>query len=158
MLFPPPIVPEIETAVPALRGARWALIGLAGVVVALTIGFALWWLFFRPAEAIRKEKQAKVDAIAGNATADIATKALDVTLKAERQRLDVRVITEKGQNDVRHAPDAAVSAPGVAAAMRATVCLLHDKERAAGAAGSMQPDAACDQAARSDPGDVADPD
>lgn len=157
-----PIAQDVRTAAenafPVLRGARWGWYAVLAALAAAALAFALWWLFFRPAEAVRKEGQAKVDAIAGNTTADIAAKAIDLTVKAERQRLDVRVITEKGQANVRNAPDAAVQAPGVAAAMRAAVCLLHDKERAAGAAGSMQPDAACDQDPRADAGDADQPD
>lgn len=148
----------MKIALPGQNAARWALYAAIGLAVAAALAFALWWLFFRPAEAVRREGVAKVDAIAGNTTAALAEKAIDLTVTTERQRLDVRVITEKGQANVRNAPDADVAAPGVAAAMRASVCLLHDKERAAGAARSLRADAACEQDPRADASDADQPD
>jgi len=148
----------VETAVPAVRGARWALYGVVGLLAAAALAFALWWLFFRPAEAIRRESEAKLSGAAGEAVGRIADRATPVIVKAEREKVEVRVITERGIANVRAAPDAAVSIPGVSAAVRDTVGLLHDKERAAGAGEPMRADDPEQRAARPDPGDARQPD
>lgn len=153
-----PLQAAAETAVPALKGVRW---GFYAVIALIALGGALaafWWLFWRPAEAVRKEGAAKVEAIAGDATARIAIEAIPMIVKTERQKVEVRVTTEEGQAHVRSAPDAATPIAGVSDAMRATVCVLHDKERAAGAAGSLPVDADCNGPAGSDAGNPGAPD
>ncbi len=148
----------VETTVPAVRGARWAMIAGGVVLSAIALAFALWWLFFRPAEAIRKEGEAKVVATAGETTARIAEKAIPIIVKTERDKVEVRVITEKGIANVRAAPDAAVSISGVSAAVRDAVGLLHDKERAAGAGESVRTDGVEERLARPDTDDTSQPD
>jgi len=148
----------VETAVPAARGARWAMIAGAVALAAIALGFALWWLFFRPAEAIRREGEAKVSGAAGEAVGRIADQAIPVIVKAEREKVEVRVITEKGIANVRAAPDAAVSIPGVSAAVRDGVLQLRAKERAAGAGEPVRTDDPEQRVARPDAGDARQPD
>lgn len=147
-----------ETSLPALKGIRWGTTAIIALIALCAALAAFWWLFWRPAEAVRKEGVAKVEQIGGEATARIAVEAIPMIVKTERQKVEIRVITQEGQANVRSAPDAATPIAGVSAAMRATVCVLHDKERAAGAAGSLPVDADCDGAAGSDAGNASPPD
>lgn len=147
-----------ETALPALKGVRLAQTAVLLVSALIGVLLVVWWVFWRPAEAVRKEGVATVEAIAGDTTARIAVEAIPMIVKTERQKVEIRVITQEGQANVRSAPDAATPIAGVSAAMRTTVCVLHDKERAAGAAGSLPVDADCDGAAGPNASNASSPD
>jgi hypothetical protein len=120
----------LETAAPQLRGVRWAVLALAALLIVLAIGVGFWWFFLRPAEMAVKVDQAKTDATLGRAAGDIATGAIPQINDAARQKVEVDVQLQKGQIDVRSAPDAGVAVGGVAAALRRNLCLYDDLYRA----------------------------
>ena len=119
-----------EDALPQVRAASWVFRVIFGVVVAVAIGAAFWWILIRPGQMAAKVGQAKVDASLGQATGDIATGAIPQINDAARQKVEVDVQVQKGQIDVRQAPDAGVAVHGVADALRRNLCLYDDLYRA----------------------------
>ena len=119
-----------EDALPQVRAANWVFRVIFALAVAGAIGAAFWWVAIRPGQMAAKVGQAKVDASLGQATGDIATAAIPQINDATRQKVEVDVQVQKGQIDVRQAPDAGVAVHGVADALRRNLCLYDDLYRA----------------------------
>jgi hypothetical protein len=119
-----------EDALPQVRAARWVFRVIFGVAVAVAIGAAFWWILIRPGQMAVKVAQSKVDASLAQASGDIATGAIPQINDATRQKVEVDVQVQKGQIDVRSAPDAGVAVGGVSAALRRNLCLYDDLYRA----------------------------
>jgi 4-amino-4-deoxy-L-arabinose transferase-like glycosyltransferase len=115
-----------EDALPQVRAANWVFRVIFALAVAGAIGAAFWC----PGQMAAKVGQAKVDASLGQATGDIATAAIPQINDATRQKVEVDVQVQKGQIDVRQAPDAGVAVHGVADALRRNLCLYDDLYRA----------------------------
>ncbi|MDA1813290.1 hypothetical protein PDK10_27055, partial [Bacillus cereus] len=94
-----------EDALPQVRAANWVFRVIFALAVAGAIGAAFWWVAIRPGQMAAKVGQAKVDASLGQATGDIATAAIPQLNDATRQKVEVDVQVQKGQIDVRQAPD-----------------------------------------------------
>lgn len=119
-----------EDALPQVRAANWVFRVIFGLAIAGAIGAAFWWIVIRPGEMAVKVGQSRVDASLGQATGDIATGAIPQINDATRQKVEVDVQVQKGQIDVRQAPDAGVAVHGVADALRRNLCLYDDLYRA----------------------------
>ncbi len=115
----------VADAIPAARSRRWLAYLIAGLIAAALVALLWWWFFVRPAHQAQQAAQSKVDATMGNAAADIATKAIPTINDATRQKVEVDVQVQKGQIDVRAAPDARVQVSGVSAAVRRNACMLE---------------------------------
>ncbi|MFM9829720.1 MAG: hypothetical protein ACKVOB_13425 [Sphingomonas sp.] len=147
-----------ETAAPALKLGRLAMYAITVVVGLGLIWVAVDWLIMRPIRANSQAAQSKVDATLGAATGKIATDAIPQINEANRQKVEVDVLIQKGQIDVRSQADAGASLNGVSDAVLRSVCLL---DRAPGADGTEQPvhvDPACERFAGRDSGGGQEPD
>lgn len=147
-----------EAALPQMRATGWVFRVIFGLAIAVAIGFACWWVFVRPAHLQQAAAQSKVDATMGNATADIATKALPVVNDATRQRVEVDVQVQKGTIDVRSQADAGTGIAGVSAAVLRANCLHDDLYGAERACEPVHEDPPGLGAARPDAGSAARPD
>lgn len=119
-----------ETAVPQLRVARWAIVAIVAVLGAAALCVAFWWMFIRPGQMAVQVDQSKVDASLGQAVGTITTGAIPQINDAARQKVEVDIQVQKGQIDVRQAPDAGVAVHGVSDALRRNLCLYYDLYRA----------------------------
>jgi hypothetical protein len=147
-----------EDALPQVRAANWVFRVIFALAVAGAIGAAFWWVAIRPGQMAAKVGQAKVDASLGQATGDIATAAIPQINDATRQKVEVDVQVQKGQIDVRQAPDAGVAVHGVADALRRNLCLYDDLYRADPGCQPVHEDPAGVGPAGSDAGGTAHPD
>lgn len=147
-----------EHALPQVRVANWIFRVIFALAVAGAIGAAFWWIVIRPGQMAAKVGQSRVDASLGQATGDIATGAIPQINDAARQKVEVDVQIEKGQIDVRQAPDAGVAVHGVADALRRHLCLYDDLYRADPSCQPVHEDPAGVGPAGSDAGRTAHPD
>jgi hypothetical protein len=113
----------VADVVPAARGAKWIAYAILGLVAALAIGFLIWWFFIHPRQLAQQAGQAKVDAKLGTATGNIATEAIPQINDATRQKVDVDISVQKGQIDVRAAPDAGTNIRGVSDGVLRNLCV-----------------------------------
>lgn len=138
----------VAMAVPAARGAKWLGNAILGAVAALAAGFLLWWFFIHPRQLAAQAGQARVDAKLGTASGNIATAAIPQINDAARQKVAVDISVQKGQIDVRAAPDAGTTIRGVSDGVLRNLCVqrayatdpaclaLHEDPAGVGAAGS----------------------
>jgi len=147
-----------ETALPALRGARWVLIGAAVLIALVGAGAAFWALFLRPIEDRTRVEQGKVDTRLSGAAADIATKAIPVITETERRRVEIDVAVQRGTIDVHQAADAATPIAGVSDAVRRGNCMLPALYHADGACAAVRADRQGVGPAGRDAGGAAGPD
>ncbi|MDH7973676.1 hypothetical protein QH494_15905 [Sphingomonas sp. AR_OL41] len=147
----------VEVAVPAARGAKVAVYAIGGLIVAILLAFAFWWFFIHPGQLRQAAAQGKVDGKLGTAAATITTEAIPQINDATRQKVEVDVQVQKGQIDVRAAPDAGTNIRGVSDGVLRNLCVqrayaadraclaLHEDPAVVGpagrdGAGTSQPD------------------
>lgn len=133
----------VETAVPQLRGARVAVYAILAAIAIAVVGFAVWWIFIHPGQQAAKIGQAKVDATMATKATDLALDGQTRAQAGEAQKVTVDVRVQKGQIDVRQAPDAGTQIGGVSDRVRAYTCMW----------GEAAADPAC-VAVLADPGSV----
>lgn len=138
----------VAMVVPAARGARWIGYAILASVATLAAGLLIWWFFIHPRQLARQAGQAKVDATLGTATGNITTGAIPQINDAARQKVAVDISVQKGQIDVRAAPDAGTTIRGVSDGVLRNLCVqrayaadpacvaLHEDPAGVGAAGS----------------------
>jgi hypothetical protein len=147
----------VETIVPTARGYRVAVQIVLALIAAGAVAFIIWWMFVHPRELKQQLGQAKVDGALGAATGNITAAAIPQINDATRQKVEVDVQVQKGQIDVRAAPDAGTNIRGVSDGVLRNLCVqrayaadpaclpLHEDPAGVGpagrdAAGIRQPD------------------
>lgn len=113
----------VADVVPAARGAKWIAYAILAVIAAIVAGSLIWWFFIHPRQLVQQAGQAKVDAKLGTATGTIATEAIPQINDATRQKVDVDISVQKGQIDVRAAPDAGTNIRGVSDGVLRDLCM-----------------------------------
>ena len=140
----------VETAVPALKGARWGVYAIGGFIALCGLLAAIWWVVIRPVTSEQKAAQAGVNAKLGTATGQIAVDAIPQINEATRQKVEVQVRVQKGIIDVRQQPDASTSIAGVSDAVLRAVCLPDDAPDAHRTEQPVHVDPACQRLAGAD--------
>jgi len=143
----------VATVVPQARTAKWIGYAILGLIATAVAGFLIWWFFLHPRQLAQQAGQARVDAKLGTATGTIATEAIPQINAATRQKVDVDISVQKGQIDVRAAPDAGTSIRGVSDGVLRNLCVqpayatdpacvaMHEDPAGVGAVGRDAPGA-----------------
>ncbi len=145
----------VETAVPQARVARMVLIAACILLAGAALGFLLWWVLVRPAQAERQAAVSHAEAATATATTGAATDTVhivvdhnqaDAAIVARIQENTHAILSAKGASDQ--------VAPDVARAGRAALC-LSPAYRAAAECVALSQAGQGDGAARGDAGSAA---
>jgi hypothetical protein len=147
----------VEVAVPAARGWKIAIYAAGALILAGLLAFIIWWVFIHPGQQRQAVAQAQANGKLATSSADITAAAIPQINDATRQKVEVDVQVQKGQIDVRTAPDAGTNIRGVSDGVLRNLCVqrayatdpaclpLHEDPAGVGpagrdGAGTSQPD------------------